>query len=395
MLTGPVLHHRKVVGERGRVLVFVDGSQSMKLSDEPMEASRKLLAARRLGWLPPEALDTQLAESADALVRARRAASGENADPARWRDAAKGLATEAEAAFGLLSRVKADTGGVALERKGVILREGGRGFRAGSSGTSRSTPTIWSRTPSRIPRRSRAVNWGRQLRQHRLRASHIRRLRQLTRSGQRGRPVASSGSAPSRSSHRQLIAKVSEISGSRQWDVRPAQKSTPIRLAAGQKVHTSRAIHKEASGEDSVSVGWRCPTERWSGRSPARACPPRRRPPSRPERRWKSSCRGSARSSWRRPRCWPPSPATAMRGRTSPRSSRSSRRPATGSASCARRSRTTPRASPRRPTRRSPPRSRSSIRCRAGSGSRRCSPAAPGRCSSGSPRSTTSSFCWS
>src|SRR5262245_23487640 len=123
MLTGPVLHHRKVVGERGRVLVFVDASQSMKLSDEPMEASRKLLAARRLGWLPAEALDTQLAESADALVRARRATAGENADPARWREAAKAFATEAEAAFGLLSRVKADTGGVALERKGVILRE--------------------------------------------------------------------------------------------------------------------------------------------------------------------------------------------------------------------------------------------------------------------------------
>jgi hypothetical protein len=49
MLTGPVLHHRKVVGERGRVLVFVDASQSMKLTDEPMEVSRKLLAARRLG----------------------------------------------------------------------------------------------------------------------------------------------------------------------------------------------------------------------------------------------------------------------------------------------------------------------------------------------------------
>ena len=58
----------------------------MKLTDEPMEVSRKLLAARRLGWLPPEALDTQLAESADALVRAPAAAGGENADPARWRE---------------------------------------------------------------------------------------------------------------------------------------------------------------------------------------------------------------------------------------------------------------------------------------------------------------------
>src|SRR5579863_7919360 len=123
MLTGPVLHHRKVVGERGRVLVFVDASQSMKLTDESMEVSRKLLEARRLGWLPAEALDTQLADSADALARGRRMAGGDNADPARWRDSARAFAAEVEKAYALLSRVKADTGGVALERKGVILRE--------------------------------------------------------------------------------------------------------------------------------------------------------------------------------------------------------------------------------------------------------------------------------
>src|SRR5882672_5315575 len=84
MLTGPVLHHRKVVGERGRVLVFVDASQSMKFTDESMDVARKLLTARRAGWLAPEALDTQLADSADALARGRRAAGGDSADPAKW-----------------------------------------------------------------------------------------------------------------------------------------------------------------------------------------------------------------------------------------------------------------------------------------------------------------------
>src|SRR5204862_2419877 len=99
--------------------------------DEPMELSRKLLEARRLGWLPPEALETQLAESADALVRARRAAGGENADPAKWREAVRAFAAEAETAFSLLSRVKSDTGGVALERRGVILREYWSGIPGG------------------------------------------------------------------------------------------------------------------------------------------------------------------------------------------------------------------------------------------------------------------------
>src|SRR5262245_23170484 len=162
MLTGPVLHHRKVVGERGRVLVFVDGSQSMKLSDEPMEVSRKLLAARRLGWLPPEALDTQLAESAEALVRARRAATGENADPARWREAARTVATETEAAFALLSRVKADTGGVALERKNVILREVWTGIPGGKLADLTKHPNYPSKPDavSFLSTFEGPVNWG-------------------------------------------------------------------------------------------------------------------------------------------------------------------------------------------------------------------------------------------
>src|SRR5258706_16479914 len=37
MLTGPVLHHTKTVGELARVLVFIDSSKSMALTDESME----------------------------------------------------------------------------------------------------------------------------------------------------------------------------------------------------------------------------------------------------------------------------------------------------------------------------------------------------------------------
>lgn len=72
MLTGPVLHHRKVTGERARVIVFVDASESMGLADPSMETGRKLLAARRRGWIPGGALDTRPVEAAEALGRARR-----------------------------------------------------------------------------------------------------------------------------------------------------------------------------------------------------------------------------------------------------------------------------------------------------------------------------------
>ena len=123
ILTGPVLHRRHVVGERGRVLVFVDASASMGLSDEALETPRKLLALHRLGWLPSGALDPELAEAADALGRARIAAGGDAVDPANWKDAARACAKEAQAAAERLGRVRPETGGIALERRGVALRE--------------------------------------------------------------------------------------------------------------------------------------------------------------------------------------------------------------------------------------------------------------------------------
>lgn len=49
ILAGPILHHRKVLGERARVLVFLDASQSMRLTDDLMEPSRKLLFVHRAG----------------------------------------------------------------------------------------------------------------------------------------------------------------------------------------------------------------------------------------------------------------------------------------------------------------------------------------------------------
>ncbi len=72
ILTGPVLHHRRVIGELGRVMVFLDTSGSMEATDDQMSVARKLLVATQQGWLPPGLVDTTLWEMADRLVQARR-----------------------------------------------------------------------------------------------------------------------------------------------------------------------------------------------------------------------------------------------------------------------------------------------------------------------------------
>lgn len=51
MLAGPVLHHRRTVGELARIMVFVDASKSMGVTDDFMDLSRKLGLARAYGWL--------------------------------------------------------------------------------------------------------------------------------------------------------------------------------------------------------------------------------------------------------------------------------------------------------------------------------------------------------
>jgi hypothetical protein len=63
MLSGPVIRHRKMQGTLTRLLVCVDGSQSMGLSDPEMEPERKVAIARSLGWFPAGATGEAASEN--------------------------------------------------------------------------------------------------------------------------------------------------------------------------------------------------------------------------------------------------------------------------------------------------------------------------------------------
>ena len=72
IFTGPVLHHRKTVGELGRVQVYLDGSRSMAFHDTHMPVSRKLLYAEQQGWIEQGSVDTSLLNAAQKLRNAVR-----------------------------------------------------------------------------------------------------------------------------------------------------------------------------------------------------------------------------------------------------------------------------------------------------------------------------------
>ncbi|MCA9051678.1 MAG: hypothetical protein KDA89_23230, partial [Planctomycetaceae bacterium] len=67
LLTGPVLHHRKVIGEPGRVKIYVDASQSMDLVDRHLTDERKLLIAQSHGWLERGRIDSRLHQLANQI----------------------------------------------------------------------------------------------------------------------------------------------------------------------------------------------------------------------------------------------------------------------------------------------------------------------------------------
>lgn len=71
VLTQPVLHHRKVIGELGHVRIFVDTSQSMGLRDQHLSAGRKLLIAEERHWIPEGRLDSRALKIAEALSEAQ------------------------------------------------------------------------------------------------------------------------------------------------------------------------------------------------------------------------------------------------------------------------------------------------------------------------------------
>jgi hypothetical protein len=71
MLTGPVLRGSLSVADLSRVIVLVDGSKSMGLTDATMSRGRKWLVARRLGWVDDESVDTSLHDAAQSLALIR------------------------------------------------------------------------------------------------------------------------------------------------------------------------------------------------------------------------------------------------------------------------------------------------------------------------------------
>ncbi|MFV1965867.1 MAG: hypothetical protein ACC628_10620 [Pirellulaceae bacterium] len=101
-MTGPVLHHRQIIGQLGRVVVFVDTSQSMGVTDKQMPTARKLLVAQQQDWLPTGQVDgSQPAASNNPAIPSAISLFD---DMSRWRRAENNLLNDSSGILAELSQ---------------------------------------------------------------------------------------------------------------------------------------------------------------------------------------------------------------------------------------------------------------------------------------------------
>lgn len=110
MLSGPVLHHRQVIGQLSRLLLFVDGSRSMELTDASMEPGRKIRILERLGLLHEGAVKMDLPKAGDLLTEAQgvadKAKVSQGVDTSEW------------------NRILTDVASMLAEAREVLIRSG-------------------------------------------------------------------------------------------------------------------------------------------------------------------------------------------------------------------------------------------------------------------------------
>lgn len=258
-LTGPVLTHRRQEGQLGRILVFVDGSQSMELNDEHLDTGRKLLMAASRGELSTDRIDLGLVELGRSLSEARGIAAGSGTVGGRLsrEEQLVRLQAQLEKALGRLDRLEPSRLPHPNPPRGSIAIEYFDSVPGAKLEDLTGGPAL-SRPPDRKehrdlfeshPNRGDAYGtWIRGYLSPPLSGMYVFRIS----SDDDSVLALSQDLEPS---NKTIIARVDGFTPYRQWEVMPSQRSAPVRLEAGRSYYIE-ALHKEGTGEDFVSVGW-------------------------------------------------------------------------------------------------------------------------------------------
>ncbi len=112
-LTGPVLHHERIIRELGKLFVFVDGSRSMQMTDASMPPERKVASMQAMGMLPRSKAMREAAAADAHLTRAQfiaERALDAGAESEGLKEAVSAVAGDLAAAIAAVEKFSAEAG---------------------------------------------------------------------------------------------------------------------------------------------------------------------------------------------------------------------------------------------------------------------------------------------
>ena len=260
MLTGPVLHHRWIAGQLARILVLVDSSKSMDVTDASMTPGRKLLNAAQLGYLSDELLPADLLAAQKALTQTGLRNLPPQSSEEKMLGVANQLLDDLQTAYNRLESVKFDSSMFTIVQKGSILYEYWNNVH-GTDLNAIQRAEGYPDKPSgamQMPSCQGRVDWSDNY------AARLCGYVYPPKTGDYIFWIASDDqgwlflSTDDNPANKRLIARVPNWVPINNWDQSREQKSEPIRLQAGRRYYIE-ALHIEGSGSDHVGVGWQMP----------------------------------------------------------------------------------------------------------------------------------------
>lgn len=263
ILVGPTVRMETETGERGRVLVFVDGSESMSIKDKGMSPGRKLLIAQKHGWLPADQgfIDTALNDAADDLADAHLALTkGLDGGESNLSQLRKDFSDKVKAAADSLEGKKYEVPKDAQTR-GTLLREVWRGIGGSEVDPFLRMPKYKEPPDDRkyLSSAETLANVGDNY------AQSVQGILTPPESGDyvfwlmtNDETVVYLNESGEKSSNKREILRHKTGAG-RAWSER--LRSRPITLNKGKKYYFE-FIHKEGTGDDFAAVGWTLPSGR-------------------------------------------------------------------------------------------------------------------------------------
>ncbi len=258
MLTGPELNLRRRIEQRGKVLVFLDGSASMGATDEQMPASSKVLIAQSCGLIDEASIDTYLLAAAERMGEIRHLlvdAEGMGGD--QISEVAQRILAEADEAIKALEATQAFhqavDGSMAPKPAGMITLERWHGIGGNAPGDLVRSGKL-DRQPDHVSQIDRlettadvADDYGQRIRGFLFPPeSGTYRFFMVSDDGSELKLSADDDPAGARS-----ILRLDSYTPD--W-----RTSDKVELEAGKRYYIE-VLHKEGNGGDYLRVGWRRP----------------------------------------------------------------------------------------------------------------------------------------